>query len=84
MALYAEAYYERHRPIVGAGAIIQQAIGVQITEDGWKMSEPVRGPEWERAKRQALAVRTVWGMMEAEGTVSRNKPANPAEGVGAK
>ena len=78
MALYAEAYTEQ------TGIKIVQAIGVQITADSWRMSEPVRGPEWERAKRQAMAVRTVWGVMEAEGTVSRCKPANPAEGVGAE
>ena len=78
MALYAAAWTEE------SGIKIVQAIGVQITADSWRMSEPVRGPEWERAKRQALAVRTVWGMMEAEGTVSRDKPANPAEGGGVK
>ena len=75
MALYAIAYQEE------TGLVVKQAIGVQITEDAWRMSEPVKGAEWERAKRQALAVRTVWGMMEAEGTVTRDMPANPAEGV---
>ena len=60
MALYALAYEEQ------TGVVIQQAIGVQITADSWRMSEPVRGVEWERAKRQALAARTVYGMMEQE------------------
>jgi hypothetical protein len=61
MAAYAEAYAEQ------TGIFIGQAIGVQITADSWRMSEPVRGVEWERAKRQALAARTVYGMIEAEG-----------------
>jgi hypothetical protein len=60
MALYALAYTEQ------TGVVIPQAIGVQITADSWRMSEPVKGPEWERAKRQALAARTVYGMMEQE------------------
>ena len=60
MALYALAYEEQ------TGVVIPQAIGVQITADYWRMSEPVLGVEWERAKRQALAARTVYGMMEQE------------------
>ena len=60
MGLYALAYEEQ------TASVIYQAIGVQITADSWRMSEPVRGVEWERAKRQALAARTVYGMMEAE------------------
>ena len=60
MALYALAYTEQ------TGVVIPQAIGVQITADSWRMSEPVKGPEWERAKRQAMAVRTVYGMQEME------------------
>ena len=67
MGLYAAAWTEE------TGIKIKQAIGVEITADGWRMSEPVRGAAWERAIREGLAARTAWGMMEAEGSVSRER-----------
>jgi hypothetical protein len=58
MAAYAMALEAMH------GGKIAGLVSVQITPESWRMGEVVTGSKYAAAKREWMAIRTVYGLLE--------------------